>query len=191
MFGLDAAILLGWACWVFKRIDYRGPWGLWTTAQRKWYNEVRQLTGYGFPVQVYGTYGLIMDPALILAAWGHTRTYRDDETFYILTLVFLFVALAMDKIWRELHWDRRDPKAAMWIAWGLVCPAYICAAVFAGLTPSTGNEWQKWLLLGLCVVQTLWFGVNGFIDYQWKHVPGLGMTRKESRNHSDIKFRLK
>jgi len=186
MFGLDVAIVLAWSGWIFYRIDHRGSWGLWTTSQNKWYTATRQRTGgYGWPIQVYGTYYLLMNPALSLAAWGYTRTFDDEEAFYIATQVLFFLAVAMDKIWHVLHWDRRDPRAAMWVVWLVVCPLYIAASVTCALTPVAA--WQKWTLFSLLIVQAIWFLQNGYIDYQWQRFSQLGMNRYEARNHPNIK----
>src|SRR6185436_13240131 len=103
MNGLDISIILGWLCWISYSVSHRGPWGLWTSSQRKWYLNTRKRTGIGLPIEIYGSGPLVIVPLFVLSCWGYTRTFNDSEPLYISSILLIILSITLDKIWNVLH----------------------------------------------------------------------------------------
>lgn len=186
MNGLDISIILSWLCWISYSVSHRGPWGLWTNKQRKWYLKTRKRTGIGLPVEIYGSGPLLMVPLFVLSCWGYTRTFNDTEPLYISSILLIILSLALDKVWNVLHWDRRDPRGALFVAL-LTSIFYLASSFTVGFTPRPSNEWQNWPLMIILIIHTLWFIYQAYIDYKWQKYHGLGMTRKQQKYNPNIK----
>jgi hypothetical protein len=187
----QVAVLLGWICWIAYPICHRGPFSLWTYRERVWYEETMSKSGgWGFPIAVHGLGMLIGYPVFAWAAWQYTIGFDSDmDQLYIVTIVFVIVAVALDKIWSVLIWDRRDAKAAFYVAL-LVFAFYAAASILAGVTRIATFGWQKLPLAVVCAVFALWFVGQAIILWNWRQVPGLWNSRVYQRERNDIRKRI-
>lgn len=185
MISLDISIILGWLCWISYNISHRNAWGLYTNRQRIWYNKTRHLTGVGPPIQIYGLYPLIILPLFVLSAWAYTRTF-EYSALYITSILLIIIAITFDKIWNVLHFDRRDPRAALIVAF--LCIIFYLSSVFTvGFTKRPNNEWENFPLMTILIINTLWFIYQFYIDSIYQTYTGLGMTRYEASHNKNIK----
>lgn len=181
---VQLALLLGWLCWVSYPLCHRGAFSLWTYRQRLWYEDMLKRTGWGLPIATYGLGMLVGYPLFTWAAWQYSLS--DAEPLSTITVLFVVVTLGMDKIWSVLLWDRRDAKAAFYVAL-LVALLYGTCSVLAGVTP---KDWEKLPLAILCAVFALWFVGQALIVWHWGYLPGMWNTREEQFERPEIKGKI-
>jgi hypothetical protein len=185
MASLDVAILISWSSWILFPIAHRHPWGHYTSRQHYWYKELMKKYEIGIPAPFYGIYWLIVFPLLILTLWAYTRTYESQKVYYIITLLFSFLAVGVEKVATELFWDRQDFGAAFYTNLLLVLPFYLTSTIACGITPNDNminDHWIKWLLMTMLIIQTLWTLLQIYISFNLPFV-----SRDYARNRRDIK----
>jgi prepilin signal peptidase PulO-like enzyme (type II secretory pathway) len=194
MLSMDAAqvaLLLGWLCWIAYPICHRGPWSLWTYEQRVWYETSVSESGSGLPIAIHGLGMLIGYPLFTWAAWQYSIAYDSSvDPLYVVTILFVIVSVALDKIWAVLLWDRRDGKAAFYVSL-LVCAFYATSSVLSGITAVDAFNWQKLPLAIVCAVFALWFAGQAAMLWNWRELPGMWNGRREQFERRDIKLPIR
>lgn len=105
---------------------------------------------------------------------------------YITSILLIIIAITCDKIWNVLHFDRRDPRGALILAF--LCIVFYLTSVFTvGFTKRPNNEWQNFPLMTILIINTLWFVYQFYIDSIYQTYYGLGMTRYEASHNKNIK----
>lgn len=193
-----ATALLLWVFWSLYRVAHRSPFGLWTSAQRTWYLKIRKRLGWGPRPAAAGIYMLIMYPLLGLGqAWYHVTFQTCNIGLYPATTIVAIVAIAIEKVWCDLMWDRRDGDAAFWVLVILHIPLLIAWITLVAVTdecPAIGDGWTRWYLIGVLGVVTVSALYHAAGMWLWSQDPlrEVGnLTRKEQRTRQDIKAQLR
>lgn len=190
--GLDIAIILGWMSWVFYSIAHRNPWGTWTKRQKTWYNNTIETSGVGLRFEIYLIGSIIILPLFVLSLWLYTR-FNEESNIYIISIILIILSLTLDKIWNVIHWDKKNPHIAYYLA-VLTSSFYflsLCSVLFTKQN-SINENWENLPLSFILFIHFLWFIYHAYIDEKWQQFPCLNtnnnniLKRKNNSIQNDL-----